>query len=72
MHRARTISRWAVVAGALAAVAGVVVRQFVESKAELTGLAGAALVSYGLGQIYAPLLAISAGGWLLLLGWRLR
>lgn len=72
MHRARTISRWAVIAGACAAVAGVVVRQFVESKAELVGLAGAALVSYGAGEVYAPLLPIVAGGWLLLLGWRLR
>ncbi len=72
MHRARTISRWAVLAGAVAAAAGVVVRQFAESRAELVGLAGAALVSFGLGEIYDPLLPISAGGWLLLLGWRLR
>lgn len=72
MHRARTTSRWALVAGALAAGAGAVVRQFVESRAELTGLSGAALVSYGLGQVYEPLLPIAAGAWLLLLGWRLR
>lgn len=72
MHRARTTSRWAAAAGALAEAAGVAARQFVESKAELTGLAGAALVSYGLGEAWAPLLPISAGAWLLLLGWRLR
>lgn len=72
MHRARTTSRWSLAAGAFAAATGVVVRQLVESRAELTGLAGAALTSYGLGEVYAPLLPIAAGGWLLLLGWRLR
>lgn len=72
MHRARTTSRWSAVVGALAEAAGVAARPFVESRAELVGLAGAALVSFGLGEIYDPLLPISAGGWLLLLGWRLR
>ncbi len=72
MHRARTTNRWADFAGACAAAVGGVVRQVVESRAELTGLSGAALVSYGLGEVYPPLLPISAGAWLLLLGWRLR
>lgn len=72
MHRARTTSRWAEFAGVLAAAVGAAVRQFVESRAELTGLAGAALTSYGLGEVFPPLLPISAGAWLLLLGWRLR
>ena len=72
MHRARTMSRWSAVVGALAEAAGVVARPFVVSRAELVGLAGAALVSYGLGEAWPPLLPISAGAWLLLLGWRLR
>lgn len=72
MHRARTMSRWHLFVGACAAVAGAAVRQVVEGRAELTGLAGAALVSYGLGEVYPPLLPVSAGAWLLLLGWRLR
>lgn len=72
MHRANTATRWSLLAGHVATFAGVAVRRLSESVTEVVGLPGAALVCYGLGEIYDPLLPISAGAVLLLIARHLR
>lgn len=59
--------RAAVVAGNLAAFAGHCVR----ISRGLPGLAGAGLISYGAGMVYAPAGVIVAGVFCLLIDWRL-
>lgn len=70
--RARAISRWDAIVGTAAAAAGSIARHIVQARSEIIGLPGAALVAYGLGEIYAPLLPISAGVALLLIAGRAR
>lgn len=64
---AALIARLRPAAGRAAELAGVLARRLTAAP----GLAGAALVSIGLGQIYRPLLFIAAGAFLLLVDRRL-
>lgn len=61
MARARKI--WDRTTAAVATVAGTVMRGVALSGASI---GGAVLISYGLGEIYKPLMWIAAGGFLLL------
>jgi hypothetical protein len=56
------------VIGAIAATSGTLLRHTVTKG---PGVLGAVLVTYGLGQIYQPLLFLSAGIWLLLIDRRI-
>lgn len=61
MHRAQQLSAWQRFVGGAAQAAGTAVRWLGQSASEVVGIPSAALVAYGLGQIYGPLLWISAG-----------
>lgn len=63
MHRANKPSRWQSLTGWVATAAGTVLRQVTLSGASLVG---AALISYGLGEVYRPLTWIAAGCFALL------
>lgn len=63
MHRAKTqprLARWTLLVGKAATWAGTAVRTF-------PGVGGAAAISYGFGQAWAPLGWIVAGAFLILL-----
>lgn len=72
MHRAKALPRRQRVVLLLAEWAGTAARVAGRSASDATGLLGAALVSYGAGQIYPPLFAVVAGGFLLAIGRNLR
>lgn len=72
MHRAQTASRWQAFSGRAAEMLGVAARKVGQSATEIVGLPGAALVSFGAGQIYAPLLPIVAGAFLLAIARHMR
>lgn len=61
MHRAQQLSAWQRFVGGAAQAAGTAVRWIGQSASEVVGIPSAALVAYGLGQVYGPLLWISAG-----------
>ncbi len=61
MHRAQQLSAWQRFVGGAAEAAGKSVRWLGQSASEFVGIPSAALVAYGLGQVYGPLLWISAG-----------
>lgn len=61
MHRAHQLSAWQRLIGGTAQAAGSAVRWLGQSASEVVGIPSAALVAYGLGQVYGPLLWISAG-----------
>jgi hypothetical protein len=72
MHHAKALPRRQRALLQLAEWSGTAARVAGKSASDATGLLGAALVSYGAGQVYAPLFAIVAGGFLLAIARNLR
>lgn len=72
MHRAKALPRRQRALLRLAEWSGTAVRVAGKSASDATGLLGAALVSYGAGQIYTPLFAVVAGAFLLTVARNLR
>ena len=70
--RPRLSTAWTAVAGRAAIVAGHAIRKVRPALPSMPGLAGAAMVSYGIAMIYLPAGVIAGGAFLLWIGTELN